>query len=178
MTDETLMTPKQLAFLRTLALESMGEEQAKSYLEQLRHDYPRPTAAQASEWISELKERKEQSPITAPPKAKGGLPSVAAGRYALPSEDGTTRLYKVDRPTEGKFAGWTFVKWIRDNGYESNLSKFNARVVLEKIAKNPLDALVTYGRVTGVCGVCGRTLTDPESIEAGIGPVCASKVGA
>ena len=30
----------------------------------------------------------------------------------------------------------------------------------------------------GVCGRCGRTLTVPESIESGIGPVCAGKVAA
>jgi len=28
----------------------------------------------------------------------------------------------------------------------------------------------------GHCGVCGRKLTTPESIEAGIGPVCLGKV--
>ena len=30
----------------------------------------------------------------------------------------------------------------------------------------------------GVCGRCGRTLTVPESIESGIGPVCAGKAAA
>ena len=28
----------------------------------------------------------------------------------------------------------------------------------------------------GICGVCGRTLTVPESIRSGIGPVCAGKM--
>ena len=28
----------------------------------------------------------------------------------------------------------------------------------------------------GHCSVCGRTLTEPESIELGIGPICAEKV--
>lgn len=177
MSDDRLMTPKQVEFLRTLAVETMGEGDATAYLAQLRSDHPRPTAEQASAWISELKERKAHNPITAPPKARGGLPSVAAGRYALTAEDGSTMFYKVDRPSEGKFAGWTFVKWIRDNGYESALKKPQAETVLAKIAENPMDALVAYGRETGVCGVCGRTLRDPDSVAAGIGPVCASKVG-
>ena len=110
MNDDRLMTPKQVDFLRTLAVETMGEEAATAYLTQLRADHPRPSARQASTWIDELKERKADNPITAPPKARGGLPSVAAGRYALTAEDGTTMFYKVDRPSEGKFAGWTFVK--------------------------------------------------------------------
>lgn len=42
---------------------------------------------------------------------------------------------------------------------------------------NPLEQAVAYGRQTGTCACCGRELTDPESIAAGIGPVCASKWG-
>ena len=30
-------------------------------------------------------------------------------------------------------------------------------------------------RHEGKCGKCGRTLTEPESIETGLGPVCRSK---
>lgn len=178
MSDDRLMTPKQVEFLRTLAVETMGETDATAYLAQLRADHPRPSAEQASGWINDLKERKASNPITAPPKARGGLPSVAAGCYALTAEDGTTMFYKVDRPKEGKFAGWTFVKWVRDNGYESALKKPQAEKVLARIAENPMDALVAYGRKTGVCGVCRRRLSDPESVAAGIGPICASKVGA
>jgi len=29
----------------------------------------------------------------------------------------------------------------------------------------------------GICCCCGATLTDPNSIEAGIGPICAGKWG-
>lgn len=29
---------------------------------------------------------------------------------------------------------------------------------------------------SGSCGVCGRTLTNPESIESGIGPYCAGRI--
>lgn len=32
-----------------------------------------------------------------------------------------------------------------------------------------------YARVSGNCWVCGRVLTTPESIAAGIGPVCAGR---
>lgn len=42
----------------------------------------------------------------------------------------------------------------------------------------PLDAdhAGRIGRRTGRCIVCSRELTDPASIEAGIGPVCASRL--
>jgi hypothetical protein len=32
-------------------------------------------------------------------------------------------------------------------------------------------------RHEGKCGRCGRTLTVPESIDRGIGPECAGKIG-
>jgi len=40
-----------------------------------------------------------------------------------------------------------------------------------------VDGLKAYGKASGSCGICGRKLTTPESIELGIGPVCAGKMG-
>lgn len=48
---------------------------------------------------------------------------------------------------------------------------------LQAIAANPMEEAVLYGKQTGVCCCCGRELTDPQSVEAGIGPICASKWG-
>lgn len=39
-----------------------------------------------------------------------------------------------------------------------------------------LEDAKAFGALYGTCCVCGRTLTDEKSIEAGIGPVCAGKV--
>lgn len=48
--------------------------------------------------------------------------------------------------------------------------------VLNVIA-DPKGAAVKHGKLTGTCAVCGRELTDQASIDAGIGPVCATKFG-
>jgi hypothetical protein len=40
------------------------------------------------------------------------------------------------------------------------------------------ESLSRLGRQSGVCEACGRELTDPQSIAAGIGPVCGGKVKA
>lgn len=37
------------------------------------------------------------------------------------------------------------------------------------------DEHMGFGQLFGTCGVCGIVLTDPESIERGIGPVCMKK---
>ncbi len=39
-----------------------------------------------------------------------------------------------------------------------------------------MDEAVKFGALYGMCCVCGRTLRDETSIEAGIGPVCAGKL--
>jgi len=38
-----------------------------------------------------------------------------------------------------------------------------------------LEQAKAYGIQFGVCAICGRTLTDEQSIEQGIGPVCITK---
>lgn len=40
-----------------------------------------------------------------------------------------------------------------------------------------LDQAAAFGHATGTCLVCARTLTDPESVARGIGPVCAARFG-
>jgi len=46
---------------------------------------------------------------------------------------------------------------------------------LAAIEQDPEAAAVLYGKASGNCSICGRDLTDPESIERGIGPICAGK---
>ena len=47
--------------------------------------------------------------------------------------------------------------------------------LLNELEQNPLAAAMKYGKLSGLCCSCGRDLTDPVSIEQGIGPVCATK---
>ena len=50
-----------------------------------------------------------------------------------------------------------------------------AKVV--EVAANPSASAKAFGLRTGSCSCCGRTLTNGESIDLGIGPICASKYG-
>lgn len=45
------------------------------------------------------------------------------------------------------------------------------------VASDPSGAAIAYGRRTGNCACCGRTLTKGESIDRGIGPICAETFG-
>lgn len=102
--------------------------------------------------------------------------TVPAGRYAL-TEDGETAFYQVDRPTKGRWDGWTFVNLIHPGGDRIRQIKGGERgKALALLAINPTSYSAEYGKHTGTCGVCARLLSDPESVARGIGPVCASRL--
>jgi hypothetical protein len=44
-------------------------------------------------------------------------------------------------------------------------------------ASDPAGAAKAYGLRTGSCSICGRELTNRESIDRGIGPICADRWG-
>jgi hypothetical protein len=110
-----------------------------------------------------------------------GLPS---GRYAVPGSDGRLKV-RVDAVDKGKWAGWIFVKDAAEYGagqrYGSQKPGAPAYVgkitsELAAIVADPPAAMAAYGHLVGKCGACGRTLEDEQSIERGIGPVCAAKM--
>lgn len=107
-------------------------------------------------------------------------PAVTAGRYALdfgPDHEGVNqiRFYRVDAPTQGRWAGRVFVK-----RYESDetvrISRGEEADVLRRITADPEAAMARYGQEIGRCGRCGRTLTNDESRALGIGPECRAKL--
>jgi hypothetical protein len=65
---------------------------------------------------------------------------------------------------------------VTSAGCDSRLSD-DVKAIIMGAANDPLTAAIRYGKVSGECSCCGRELTDPKSIEAGIGPICARKFG-
>jgi Family of unknown function (DUF6011) len=49
--------------------------------------------------------------------------------------------------------------------------------LLQKVETDGLAAVAAIGLATGHCCICGRVLTNEDSIRGGIGPVCGEKVG-
>jgi hypothetical protein len=118
------------------------------------------------------------------------IKSIPAPQYrgAIHNESGNEiSFWQIDRPTEGRWAGWAFIKQqvgpslnragcIRPDGSQAGLTGPAMRA-LKIIAKDPEAAAVLYGKELGVCAMCGKTLTNDESRERGIGPICAGKAG-
>ena len=143
-------------------------------VEEIRARASELSMSKASEWINRLKglpyapKDNEEAPDI--------WPEVAKGRYALEQADGTIKFYVVDRPDKGKWSGYTFLSVMASDELHPIKEHGAKYAILQLIAEDPMAALTRYGREIGVCGVCGRTLTDETSRAAGIGPVCASRL--
>ena len=179
-------TEKQVRFLRSLLAERAGVEAAEAIRVALNVSREAGTLSKrdVSKAIDALLQiARPAAPIapfektepTAPRRQVAPLPEVPEGRYAL-RVDGVVKFYVVDQPTEGKWAGWTFVK-VQASDDLFPVKGEARRPILEAIAQDPAAAAALYGHELGVCGVCNRTLTDEESRARGIGPVCAQKRG-
>lgn len=108
------------------------------------------------------------------PPAPSNRDDVLAGRYAI-RDEGIVKFYTVDRPTEGRWAGRVFVKRQVSDDLIPLKTWRTTNEVLDKIAVDPQGAMLLYGEELGVCGICGRTLTNEESRRDKIGPICRQK---
>jgi hypothetical protein len=123
--------------------------------------------------------------------AKAAPVEVPGAKYALPNPDGTVRCFQVDRPTKGKWAGWTFVKSLigaPGDWRRARLARHQQEDVLAEIRsdeyfdaeasvllRGPRAAAVRYAREHKRCSSCDAKLSDPQSQALGMGPVCAKR---
>lgn len=128
---------------------------------------------------------KEAALAPTPGAWKPGEPlPFTPGRYAvladagLPEHTNETIFLKVDCPTEGKWAGYVFVKMqVSDEMHNVRSRDLRTAYVNAIIRQGAKECMLRYGREIGHCGHCGRTLTNDESRELGIGPICRGKMG-
>lgn len=126
------------------------------------------------------------------PKAAAMEVSIEAIEVAFKKAKGTGLKYPKLRlggfmfspaPEHGKNAGAIYVK--QDGTYLGKImgGKLFAytdeatKAEIVKVAQQPHESAVAYGKMFGACAVCNRALSDSESVERGIGPICAEKFG-
>lgn len=105
-------------------------------------------------------------------------------RVAVPGGDTRLKL-QIDAPADGKWAGWVFVKDAAEYGRGQKYGSqrpdgtYRGQVedALRAILADRTGAFAAYGALVGSCGVCNRHLEDDASVERGIGPVCARRLG-
>lgn len=174
LTMERPATTKQETFIEDLLSQvELTDDQSREAWARLERGL---TATTASRWIDRLLELRKQAKSQAPERVRPQMPDVPAGRYAVEGDDGELRFYRVDRPTEGRWAGYTFVRVQASDDLHRLPSRATEAGVLRKIAEDVRGAAIRYGREIGCCSRCGRTLTNNISRELGIGPVCGGRV--
>lgn len=173
------MTARQLDYIRSLAqskdLNLLTPEQ-QTFVAKLVAGEVDPQPAAASRVIDALLALPDGAEATATP-ARTSTAQVDAGRYALVDEDGAVKFYTVDRPTEGRWAGYTFLNAMGSDERYPIRDRNAKAAIMAKIAADPGKAMRRYAAELGRCAYCGRELTDETSRAAGIGPDCAQHHG-
>jgi hypothetical protein len=110
------------------------------------------------------------------PMALGASEFVPDSHYALETPAGL-HFYRV-RTGKGKWAGFQFVdRLIGHPGdfLHTPVKGANRKAVLNLIGQDAKSAAVRFSREYTVCAVCNSPLTDPVSMETGLGPICAKR---
>lgn len=95
-------------------------------------------------------------------KAPGSINITSGGSFQDPSRKWYGRI---------TVAG----DWQPSGQAEAVKDKLTA--LLKQLAINPAAVATAFGKLTGNCCFCNKTLTDPRSTHAGFGPICAEHYG-
>jgi len=145
--------------------------------------------------MDQLKARTQQA---GPAQAPARTVDLPEGYFTIVFNDGSHRTLRVRRQDDhanfmpgrlliGYLSGsentgdYTNFAHVTERGVVSVWKKHRDNESLAEalgvLTGDPVACLKAYAQMSGNCGVCNRTLTTPESIEMGLGPVCADKIG-
>ena len=173
-TDAPATTP-QIIWIMDLMQQRVISEEQQAFLDEklgTTAEDTKLTRGQASRIIDTMKTLPKRQVIKT-----DQWPLVPAGRYAVENQEGILQFYHVDRPSAGKWSGYTFLSVRASDELHPIRNKESKKFILDRIAENPSEASMRFGRELGKCGICGRTLTDADSRARGIGPICAANAG-
>lgn len=81
------------------------------------------------------------------------------------------------RSSARKSLGRSFIARAQDHKGEPSPADWDGiKALCEAACAVSPDSLAAFGKLTGICAVCGRSLTDKLSKQRGIGPVCWEQV--
>lgn len=159
------------------AIVPMSEKQAK-YIADLREQRGVP-ATSTNGW-SKQRASEEISRLLKMPKVdkkNGRMEEPEDGMYYVPEAEGPGHVYKVYKMVHGSGRQGVKQLVIQDGSKKGSFRYIG--LAINKLPKNAkrmsLVEAKAFGRLYGFCIKCGATLTDEDSIAAGIGPICAGK---
>jgi hypothetical protein len=168
--------------IRARGFDSLSQRQREATLRMVAREEARAAAEVALMRVG------GQSIMDALAAAQGsGLkkPKLRAAGITISTASSTGSIhFKIHIKPDGDEDSYAIFKplWATDDGQHlvgSMTPEAAAQIVagFTQIARDPHAAAIEYGRQTGTCACCGRTLTDPESVRLGIGPVCRKNWG-
>ena len=142
-----------------------------------RGDLTKGNASQAIDFIVDSN-RKLKAALKANESSALVAPTMTVRRVFDKTDAGVYKNAdgKVYRVYFGQQSGQMLCKEVVGTTKES--ADFIYRGLAERYVtgeKLPLDEAKAWGKATETCIACGRRLDVPESVDAGIGPVCAGK---
>lgn len=91
--------------------------------------------------------------------------------------------FQVDKHTWDKIwvsaSGYGSARYgLIENGVYRPGRDFNAEIgaKIELISADPMAAAKAYVQITSECSVCGKHLQNKDSVDAGMGPICAGRI--
>ena len=161
-------TEAQRAFLLRLVAEAAGLGVTLDYTEEYLDRLSKFSISHEIDSVKLINAEARKTQRTERRSTPAGI--TEDGMYLV---DGT--IYKVQRAVHG--SGNLYAKVLEIGEYGSARFEYAPGVVrtLTPEHKMTLDQAREYGALYGTCVVCGRTLTNEESIAAGIGPICAGR---
>lgn len=153
-------TEKQIAFIKRL------QDERGQVLDATRLPL---TSKDASTVIEGLLAMPKSAPVTTPQASP-----LTDGMYQ--TANGT--IYKIQKAVAQGSGNLYAKRLVPGEGYGSKATFVYAPGAMKGLTladKMTLEQAKKFGALYGTCCVCGRTLTNEASIEAGIGPVCATK---
>ncbi len=154
---------------------SLTDGQANAVLNSIARDKAR---------AEEQAQRVASAPVAQIEKLRAAFDSALANKLRFPK----VRIEGFEFTLAGASSKWfgsiyakldgEYIGRVTDGRFVSTRAcseSVSARVL--EIMADPAKAAKTHGLKTGTCSCCGRELTNQQSVELGIGPICAGKFG-
>jgi hypothetical protein len=191
------ITEKQASFIRSLVVELELAEDVDAAFDSLYAEMTISEASSAIDGLLQIRaERKAQQKATVEVHSTVTEPALPEGYFTvefgeLYDGEETHRTFRVkDASSQSKLAGKRIISLLVGSNNESDYTgvgfvdadgvKVWKRFSGDSVMREAIDILtgdvesaqMGYAMRSGNCYVCGRLLTEPESIKLGIGPVC------
>lgn len=112
-------------------------------------------------------------------KAQGiKWPKMNLGRFTFSLAGDNSRNPGAVYVNTAKDAGGIYLGKIANSLFTRSRDCDSAtEAAIIEAATDPKAAAIAYGKKFGRCAICSRELSDPASVELGIGPICAGRMG-